>query len=244
MKKNYTEISVVLPAYNEKDNIKIAVGEVDKYLRKNFSRYEIIVVDDGSTDGTKEIIEGMMKKNLHLRTVRHAVNRKWYGAALRSGFLAAKMKKVFYTDADCQFDINDLDRVMPWADKYDMVIGFRENRQDPVMRIIIARVYNLLIRLAFGLKVRDVDCSFKLYDREIFKQITMTSETGLIDAEVLTKALRKRFTLKEVGVRHFPRVRGATIYETGTRNKFWAFIRPEVITDLLKEIAKLKSEME
>jgi dolichol-phosphate mannosyltransferase len=242
MTKNYLEISVVLPAFNEKDNIKIAVGEADKYLKRNFSRYEIIVVDDGGSDGTDEIVKRIMKKNSHIRLVKHPVNRG-YGAALRSGFLAAKMKKVFYTDSDCQFDISDLDRIMPWADKYDMVIGYRENRQDPLMRIFIARTYNLLIRLAFGLKVRDVDCSFKLYDRQIFQQITMTSETGLIDAEVLTKALRKGFTIKEIGVRHFPRTRGTTMYETGKRNKFWAFVRPEVITDLLKEIAKLKSEM-
>lgn len=84
-----------MPAYNEKDNIRIAVGEADKYLRENFSRYEIIVVDDGSTDGTKEIIRIMMKKNPHLRTVRHEVNMRWYGRALKSGFLAARMKKFF-----------------------------------------------------------------------------------------------------------------------------------------------------
>lgn len=132
---------------------------------------------------------------------------------------------------------------MPWADKFDMVAGFRENRQDPIMRIFIARTYNLIIRLALGLKVRDVDCSFKLYDREIFKRITMTSNTGLIDAEVLTKALRQGFTLKEVPVRHFARVRGATIYETGKRNKFWAFVKPQVVVDLLKEIYQLKSEL-
>ncbi len=150
---------------------------------------------------------------------------------------------MFYTDSDSQFDISDLDIVLPMANYYDIVAGYRLNRQDPLMRIFIAFVYNRLIKLTLGLSIRDVDCSFKIYNRKVFESITMTSDTGLIDAEVLIKAKKKGFSITQVGVRHFPRVRGKTMYEVGQRNHFFAFVRPQVIIDLLYEIFKLKKEV-
>ncbi len=236
-------ISVVLPAYNEQENIPFAVNEVYSYLKKNFSKFELIVVNDGSRDNTAQVVQKLAKSRPQLRLVSHSHNRR-YGAALTSGFRVAKYNLVFYTDADCQFNIADLKKLLPLKKKYDIVAGYRLNRQDPLMRIFIAWVYNWVIRLSLDLKIRDVDCSFKLYHRRVFDSITLTSQTGLIDAEILVKAQRLGMSIGQVGVRHYPRVRGATIYEIGKRNKFFAFVRPRVVIDLLKEIYKLRSAQE
>ena len=111
------------------------------------------------------------------------------------------------------------------------------------MRIFIGWVYNLLIRLVFNVHVRDIDCSFKLYKRRVFQVIELTSQTGLIDVEILTKAQKAGFTLTQIGVNHYPRIRGVTMYEMGRRNKVFAWVRPQVIWDLLKEMRELRSQL-
>lgn len=237
------EISIVLPAYNEEENIKWVVEKIAGYLeKKKFGKWEIIVVNDGSTDSTEMEVRKMMKRIRNLRIFKHPKNRG-YGGALRSGFAAARYAWVGYTDADGQFDIHDLDKLIPLAGKYDIVAGYRVNRQDPLMRIFIAWVYNQIIWLSLGLKIRDVDCAFKIYRREVFEKIKLTSETGLIDAEILVKAKRAGFSIGQVGVRHFPRRAGQTIYEVGGRNKIFAFVKPQVVINLLKEITALRRQL-
>jgi len=240
--KKKKDISVVLPAYNEEENIPLIISKIQPYLKKNFGKYEIIVVDDGSRDKTGKIVKDLQKTRPWLRLVTHPKNRG-YGAALRSGFTSAKMPWVFYTDSDNQFDINDLDKLMPLTEKFDIVAGYREHRQDPYMRIFIAWVYNQIIWLSLGLKIRDIDCAFKIYKKQVFDKIKMTSETGLIDAEVLVKAKRAGFTIGQTGVRHFPRTLGQTVYEVGGRNKFFAFVKPQVVMSLLYEIGSLRREL-
>lgn len=236
------DISVILPAYNEKENIREAVVRAGQYLKRRFKSWEIVVVCDGGTDGTAELVERMAKTNRNLRLVRHPVNRG-YGAALRSGFAAASGKLVFYTDADNQYDILDMDRLLPLANKFDVVAGYRVRRQDPMTRIIIGWVYNLVIRQLFGLNVNDVDCSFKLYKRAVFDKIKLRANTGLVDAEVLIKAQKAGFKTTQVGVRHFPRLKGRTIYEIGQRNEVWAWVNPKVPVQIFKEIRRLWSEL-
>ena len=236
------EISVVLPAYNEEENIRPVVEKIYRYLLKKFKTFEIIVVNDGSRDGTEAEVRQMMKRVSQLKLINHPANRG-YGAALRSGFYAAKYPWVFYTDSDGQFEIADLEKLLPLTDKYDIVARYRVNRQDPLMRIFIARVYNLVIRLALGLSIRDVDCAFKIYRKRVFEKIKLMSETGLVDAEVLVKAKCAGFTIGQTGVRHFPRTRGQTIYEVGGRNKFFAFVKPAVVINLLKEIMALRRQL-
>lgn len=232
-------ISVFLPALNEEENIKDCVTWVNQYLVKRFKDYEILVIASGSTDKTAEIVSNLVKKNKHVKLINYK-KKLGYGTALKSGFAHSSKELIFYTDSDNQFDIADLDKLISLVDSYDIISGYRINRQDPPMRIFIANAYNVLIRVLFGLKVRDVDASFKLYKREVFDKIRLNSKTGLIDAEVLIKAGKKGFRIGQIGVTHYPRTRGRTVYGVGKRN---TFVRPRVILDVLWEIKKLWKDL-
>lgn len=227
-----------MPALNEEENIKSCIFSVNNYLRKNFKDYEILVIANGSTDNTEKIALELAKKNKQIIVVND--KKIGYGAALRSGFTNSSKDLIFYTDADNQFNIEDFDKLLPLLETYDIISGYRVNRQDPPMRIFIANVYNILIRVLFGLKIKDVDASFKLYKREVFDEIRLKSKTGLIDAEVLIKAKKKGFSIGQIGVKHYPRIKGKTVYGMGKRN---TFVRPSVIIGILAEIRRLWSDL-
>lgn len=235
-------ISVFLPAFNEEENIQDSVLSISDFLKKNFNKFEIIIVNDGSRDKTPAIVLKLAKKYKEIRLVNHKTNLG-YGAALRTGFKNSNYDVIFYTDADNQFDIRDLKKVIPLLKTHDIVSAYRMKREDPLMRIFIAYVYNLIIRILFNLKVKDIDASFKLYKKNVLDSLHLKSNTGLIDAEVLIKAKRKGFKIGQIGVKHYPRLKGRTMYEVGKRNKIIAFVRPQVITDILKEIGVLWKEI-
>src|SRR3989338_174176 len=234
----YNSISVVLPAYNEEDNIKKALTSIYSYLAAKFETFEIIVVSDGSTDRTNTIVKKLSNKFKNIHLVLHPKN-KGYGSTLRSGFKTAKNDLIFYTDSDNQYNINDLDKLLNLVKKFDIVAGYRVKRKDPLFRIFIASVYNLIIKTLLGLNTKDIDCSFKIYKKEVIKTLKLKSKTGLIDAEILIKAQKKGFKVGQVGVSHFPRVKGRTIYEAGPRNKILAFVKPSVVINIFKEIKEL-----
>lgn len=200
------KISIVLPAYNEEESIAKAVDACFDYLSGKDG--EVIVVNDGSTDKTREIL-GHLQKNYpnKLRLLHHQTNLG-YATALRDGFLSAHGDWIFYTDSDLQFDINEIDLLLPYQGQADIIVGYRKNRQDPIARIFAARVYNLIIRTLFGVKVRDVDAAFKLFHRSIFEKIQIESSHFLIDAEILSKAANLNLKTIEVGVTHFRRLEG------------------------------------
>mgnify|MGYP001602340666 FL=1 len=228
-----------MPALNEEQNIKDCVSSVNKYLHKRFKDYEILVIASGSTDKTAEIVSNLTKENKLIELINFK-RKLGYGTALRSGFTRSSKELIFYTDSDNQFDIRDMDNLLPLLKSYDIISGYRINRQDPPMRIFVANVYNLLIRILFNFKVKDVDSSFKLYKREVFDNIQLKSKTGLIDAEVLIKAKKNGFSIGQIGVTHYPRTRGRTVYGVGKRN---TFVRPRVILDVLWEIKKLWKDL-
>lgn len=235
---NYKSILVFLPAFNEGENIKKSVLTIKRYLQKRFRDFEILVISDGSTDNTNEIVRRLSKKDKRIKLLARN-KRLGYGAGLRAGFTNSKKDLIFYTDADNQFNIEDMDKLLPLIDRYDIVSAYRVRRKDPLTRIFIARVYNFLIRILFGLKIKDIDASFKLYKKEVFDKIRLITNTGLTDAEVLIKAQREGYKIGQTGVRHYPRLHGRTSYEVGTRNKIIAFVKPKVIVDILKEIRTL-----
>ena len=198
----------MLPAYNEEDNIERQVRGVDEVLRDmRFDDYEVLVVDDGSHDGTRAVCEGMKESVPKLRLLVHEVNRG-YAMALRTGFTSAAMPLVFYTDADNQFDVRELKNLLPGIDDYDIVCGFRIYRFDPFSRLVLSWGYNLLVRVLFRIRVRDVDCAFKLFRREVFDRISIESKKFFVDTEILAKASREGMKMTEVGVRHYPRTAG------------------------------------
>ena len=225
-------ISVVLPAHNEAENIKTTVESCVSYLEKNASDYEVVVVNDGSSDDTQQIVQELKSTNSKVILVNHPVNMG-YGSALRSGFDKASCEYIFFMDSDGQFNINDLDRLIPLVSAKDVVIGYREDRADSFIRSLNAWLYGLYIYLIFGLKVRDMDCAFKVFPTRAYQDIRpIKSDGALFSAEFLIKLQRKGFKLNEVPVRHFPRCFGT---QSGANIK--------VILRMFKESWKLRNEL-
>ena len=225
-------ISVVLPAHNEADNIRTTVENCVLFLENNVSDYEVVIVNDGSSDDTQKIVEKVISTSSKVVLVNHPLNMG-YGSALRSGFDKASCEYIFFMDSDGQFDINDLDRLLPLVSAKDVVIGYREDRADSFIRSLNAWLYGFYIYLTFGLKVRDMDCAFKVFPKKAYQDIRPIKSGGaLFSAEFLIKLKRNGLTLKEVPVRHFPRRFGT---QSGANIK--------VILRMFKESWKLRNEL-
>jgi glycosyltransferase involved in cell wall biosynthesis len=222
-----TEISMVFPAYNEEENIELLCESALRVLEGIEGEHEIIIVDDGSEDRTAEKAREVSKRCPEVKLVAHERNRG-YAKALRTGVKAAKGELVFLSDADNQFDLNDIHRFLPIIQEADIVVGHRMNRQDSALRRFMARGFNLLVRMVFGVKARDIDCSFKLFRRRVFRKIEIDSDQFMVDTEILVKAKRYGFSVHEVGVKHFPRTGGTTT------------IRPIHLVHTLLGMVKLK----
>jgi dolichol-phosphate mannosyltransferase len=203
-------VSVVLPAYNEEPNIEAAVEQALDCLPRVADEFEVIVVDDGSTDGTATALGPLLAEHHpRVRLLRHERNQG-YGAALRTGFSRARHDYVFYTDADRQFDIAEIAYLLPLMREYDAVVGFRVYRYDSPTRLVASMVYNWIVRILFRVRVRDVDCSFKLFRREVIDKITIECTDFFVDTELVAKARKWNFRIVEKGVRHYARVAGET----------------------------------
>jgi glycosyltransferase involved in cell wall biosynthesis len=203
-------ISAVLPAYNEEAIIERTVRHVAGVLSRLASDFEVIVTNDGSRDGTGQVLVDLQQREpgLQLRVVTHERNRG-YGAALASGFDAARKDLIFLTDGDKQFDVAELSQFLPEMDSpTDLAIGWRRNRADPTMRKLNAFGWKLLVNLLFGYTARDVDCAFKLFRRGVWESMTVNARGATFSAEFLIKARRLGFQVQELPVSHFPRTAG------------------------------------
>jgi glycosyltransferase involved in cell wall biosynthesis len=200
-------ISAFFPAYNEEANVDRMIDAFRSVLPQVAEDYEIIIVNDGSKDRTREIADRLVREDQKVRAVHHETNQG-YGAAVRSGIKACIKEYLFFTDGDGQFDVSQLSNLVPLLSGYDGVIGFRLNRQDPWVRKLNAWAWNRLVRLMFGLKVKDIDCAFKLFHRRVFKDIELESSGAMISTEMLVKIKDKGFKLQEMGVLHSPRLAG------------------------------------
>lgn len=206
-KGEHSSLSVFLPCYNEVNNIKRVTEQAIAVLKDTGTDYELIIVDDGSKDGTGEAADRIAAENESVKVIHHPTNRG-YGAALQSGFRAATKELVFYTDGDGQFDITEMPALLPLMKEYDIVSCFRINRQDNAIRKINAWCWTQLVNFLFRMRIRDIDCAFKLYRRKIFDDIKMTSKGALIDTEILARATRKSYSIIQRGVHHYPRTSG------------------------------------
>lgn len=200
-------ISVFFPCYNEQDNVTSTVERALQVLEKLGVDFEVIVVEDGSADATAKIADEIASRNNNVRVVHHQTNLG-YGAALTSGFKSAVKELVFYTDGDGQFDISELPPLLPLIEQYDIVSCYRLNRQDNLIRRINGWCWTKLVCFLFQMKVRDIDCAFKLYKREIFDNIELSSSGALIDTEILARAVRRGYSITQRGVHHYPRTAG------------------------------------
>jgi glycosyltransferase involved in cell wall biosynthesis len=212
-------LSLILPAFNEGQNLSATVEDAISALSHLASELEILIVDDGSSDTTAEVGDHLAARHPVVRVIRHPVNRG-YGAALRTGFAAARCDLVFFTDSDGQFRFDQVGEFMAQIDSVDMVLGYRVDRQDQWLRKANSRFGNWLARTLLGVQVRDINCAYKMFHRDSLQQLPLTSEGAMINTELLALAAHAGWTFREVAVAHYPRKFGAA-----TGAKFQVIVR-------------------
>jgi glycosyltransferase involved in cell wall biosynthesis len=206
------DISAFIPAFNEEDNIGKVLDALTGVLSEVANRFEIIVVlYEGSTDRTGAIARRYAERIPAIRVISQPADQKGYGVALRMGIENSAYGLIFYTDADNQYDVREIGRLVEKMGEYDIASGRRVKRCDPPMRLFVAAIYNRLVNIFFPTGVRDIDSAFKLYKKSLFGKIRIRCATGLADAEILAKARRMGARIVEVPIAHFPRVGGRPV---------------------------------
>ncbi len=217
-------MSVFYPCYNEEANVERTTRAALAACRRLFEDYEIIIVNDGSRDRTGAIADRLAAECPRVRAVHNQPNRG-YGGALARGFREATKEFVFYTDGDGQFDFEEIEKLLPLLAQYDIISAYRLHRQDAPLRKLNAAGWGMLVRTLFRMRVRDIDCAFKIYPRRFLERIELRSTGALIDTEMLAKAARLGYSIGQVGVQHRPRLAGQ---QTGAR--------PRVILRAFREL--------
>lgn len=235
----FAKLSIFYPMWNEEDYAARALefgrrACEDLIAAGEIGDYELIVVDDASTDRTPEIVDALARDDAHIRVVRHGVNRK-LGGAMKTGFAAATGDLILYTDADLPFDISELSRALRLMREYDadIVSAYRFDRTgEGSLRAIYTVVYNALIKLLFGVRVRDINFAFKLCRSSVFDHLELRSEGSFIDAELVIRASRMGLSILQFGVDYFPRTRGESTLS-----------RPSVIVNIVREMWALRRDL-
>ena len=207
--EKFPSLSVFFPAYNDAPSLPQLIRKTFDVLREHVDDYEVIVVDDGSYDNTGEVLDELRRVYMpHLRVITHPQNRG-YGGALRSGLDGAKKEFVFYTDGDGQYDVGELPSLLALCGPATgLVNGFKLQRHDPAHRIWIGNVYNFCARLLFRIRIRDIDCDYRLIRTSLLDRMKLTSTSGTICVELVRKLELSGCEVKEVGVSHLPRLHG------------------------------------
>lgn len=203
------ELSVFFPCFNEEKNVGNTVKKAKKVLENlNLRKWEILIVDDGSKDNTPKIADRLASEDSRIKAI-HQENGG-YGAALQSGFYKSKYEWVTYTDSDGQFDFAEVDKFIEETKNADLIMGFRIKRRDPYIRLVLAKGWSFLLLVFFGLKLKDVDCGFKMVNRKVLDSIAplKSSRGAMINVELVIKANKNNFKISQVGVNHYPRIYG------------------------------------
>jgi glycosyltransferase involved in cell wall biosynthesis len=202
-------LSLVIPAFNEAATIERALSEAEAALANRFASFEVLVVDDGSRDETASLVERLLARARHTRLIQHLANRG-YGAALRTGFEAARYDLVAFTDADCQFDLAELGKLASLAAEHPIVAGYRADRKDPWRRRFLSWGYNRLARMLLGTRVRDVDCALKVFHRAALAELLPESRGFFVNTEMMARARQLRLAVAKVPVTHRQRAGGTS----------------------------------
>jgi len=223
-----TSLSIILPAYNDELTIGNVVDSLLMYIKPAVKDIEIIIVEDGSPGKTPVVCDDLSRRYSEVKVIHHKENMG-YGVTLRDGFAFAKGELIFYTDGDNQYDMKDLLTALNiFGEKgIDAIIGYRKKRADGIIRFLISRVYNILVKIIFFINVKDVNCSFKLFKNAVLRTLKLNSRTGFIDAEMVYELKKKRYSFKEIAVTNFP-------------NKFRRsnFVNPQLTLRMLQEMFK------
>lgn len=224
-------LSAFFPAYNEELNLARMYESLSAILPQVAAEYEILIVNDGSRDGTGQIADRLAKEDPRVRHILHATNLG-YGAAVADGFAASRYEYIFFTDGDNQFDVSQLAILVPFAAEFDAVIGYRINRQDHLLRLLSAQAWNRLVGWVLGLHVKDIDCAFKLVRKSALPAGRLESTGAMVSTELLVKLVRAGRSIREIGVLHQPRIAGK---QTGTN--------PRVVLRAFKELYAFRRKL-
>jgi glycosyltransferase involved in cell wall biosynthesis len=242
-------LSVIFPAFNEAANIRSVVEDAHRTVPKLAPIFEIIVVNDGSKDRTGEICDRLTEEFSDVRVVHHPRNYG-YGAALKSGIRLARYDLVFFTDADGQFELKEVAALLEQADAYDIVAGYRARRQDPPHRLLFAWGWNILVRLVLGIRIRDIDCAFKVFNRRVFDKVQINSVGAMVNTEIFAQVCRFGMTVKEVPVSHFPRRHGkptggnVAVIMKAFRELIKMRRKQHAITAVIRRVRRLQAKQE
>lgn len=220
-------LSMFFPAFNEERNIRTSIAIALRVGPLVAEKFEILVIDDASTDGTASAVRALATVHPEIHLIPHSTN-KGYGGAVKTGLRSAQYEYIFFTDSDCQFDLHELSKLVRFADRFAMVIGYRKKRMDSRLRLWNAKGWNLLNRVLFDLHIRDIDCAFKLMRRDLVQQLDLVSDGAMVSAELLIRLKQQGIRVKEVAVTHRPRRQGLA---TGAK--------PLVILRAFGEMARL-----
>ncbi len=207
MQGDQPHLSLVFPVWNEQENVNALLDAALETGRRLQRPFEIVVVDDGSRDHSARRLSEQSRLHPEIRLVTHPLNRG-YGAALRSGLRAARGEWVFFSDADRQFDLSEIEDLLSLREGVDIVAGFRAPRRDPWGRLLLAFGWGLIVRVLFDLRVKDIDCAFKLFRREVLDSIPIASIGAFVNTEILVRAQHAGFRIEQVPVTHRPRQHG------------------------------------
>jgi len=208
MNANRPAVSIFYPCYNDWGTMGSMIMFTVQTAERLGIDYDITIVDDGSDAHTHQLLDEIARRYPQVRVLRHEKNRG-YGGALRSGFAAATREWIFYTDGDAQYDVRELEVLLAHAgEDVDVIQGYKIQRNDPLHRIIIGRIYHWIVKIAFGLRLRDVDCDFRLIRRSVFDKVRLISDSGVICCEMMVKIQRAGFRVVQVPVHHYERAHG------------------------------------
>jgi len=228
-----SSLSTCMPAYNEEANIAAMVADVLAVMQARFDDFEIVVTNDGSKDRTGQVLEELALQHPELKPVHHEVNQG-YGAAVYTALSHASKEYIFFTDADRQFKLEEVDRLLAKKDEAAMVAGYRAPRRDPFQRVLFGWGWSSLVTLLFGYTARDIDCAFKLFPRSLFEKVgpTVAARGATFSAEFLVRTKRAGYSFTEVPVSHLPRQAGS---QTGAR---W-----DVISRAFRELWEFRRQL-
>jgi len=207
--RKFASLSAFFPAYNDAPSLPGLIHKTFAVLEQHVEDYEVIVVNDGSQDNTGEVLEQLRREFApRMRVVTHPQNRG-YGGALRTGFESATREFVFYTDGDSQYDVGELPKLLALVTPTTGLInGYKLERNDPAHRIWIGNIYNLCARLMFRIRIRDIDCDYRLIRRSLMESLHLTCTSGTVCVELVRKLELSGCEVQEIGVHHYPRLYG------------------------------------